>query len=102
MINIPQLTEHIYDVVGAIFEVHKELGPGLNEYVYQEGLEMELTERNIVFERSCHSILPIMAIKWTLCLELIFYVKGILWLNVSLLQNCYQSIMPNCSITCVC
>ena len=35
MINIPQLTEHIYDVVGAIFEVHKELGPGLNEYVYQ-------------------------------------------------------------------
>ena len=51
MINIPQLTEHIYDVVGAIFEVHKELGPGLNEYVYQEGLEMELTERNFVFER---------------------------------------------------
>lgn len=51
MINIPSLVKHIYDVVGAIFEVHKELGPGLNEYVYQEGLMMELEEQKIDFER---------------------------------------------------
>lgn len=50
-INIPELKDHIYDVVGAIYEVHKELGPGLNEYCYQEGLEMELDERDIVFQR---------------------------------------------------
>jgi GxxExxY protein len=41
----------MYPVIGAIYEVHKELGPGLNEYVYQEGLAMQLEEENIAFER---------------------------------------------------
>ena len=40
MIDIPKLKEHVYDVVGAIYEVHKELGAGLNEYCYQEGLQI--------------------------------------------------------------
>lgn len=41
----------MYPVIGSIYEVHKELGPGLNEYVYQEGLGMQLDEENIAFER---------------------------------------------------
>ena len=41
MVDIAVAKEHMYDVVGAIYEVHKELGPGLNEYCYQEGLQME-------------------------------------------------------------
>ena len=41
----------MYPVIGALYEVHKELGPGLNEYVYQEGLAMQLEEENIAFER---------------------------------------------------
>jgi len=32
--DINKYKAHIYDVVGAIHEVHKELGPGLNEYCY--------------------------------------------------------------------
>ena len=51
MINTAEYKKHIYDVVGAIHEVHKELGPGLNEKVYQEGLQLELTERNIPFKK---------------------------------------------------
>jgi GxxExxY protein len=50
-LDISELKSFIYDVVGALYEVHKELGPGLNEYCYQEGLEMELSERNITYER---------------------------------------------------
>lgn len=42
---------HIYDVVGAIHEVHKELGPGLTEYCYQEGLQMQFEELGISFKR---------------------------------------------------
>lgn len=38
-------------IVGAIFEVHKRLGVGLLEKVYQEALAIELTYRNIPFER---------------------------------------------------
>ena len=50
-VDITLLKQHIYDVVGALWEVHKELGPGLNEYCYQEGLAMELSEREIPFLR---------------------------------------------------
>lgn len=51
MIDVEVLKDISYDVVGAIHEVHQELGPGLNEYVYQEGLAMELEEDGIPFER---------------------------------------------------
>lgn len=50
-IDISRLKDYIYDVVGAIYEVHRELGPGLNEYCYQEGLEIELNEREIEYQR---------------------------------------------------
>ena len=38
-------------IVGAIFEVHKRLGVGLYEKVYQEALAIELQYRGIPFER---------------------------------------------------
>lgn len=43
-----QLTEGI---IGAAIEVHRELGPGLLESVYEECLCHELTLRDIAFER---------------------------------------------------
>ena len=51
MINFAKIREHMFDVVGAIHEVHRELGPGLNEYCYQEALQMELEEEAIPFKR---------------------------------------------------
>lgn len=38
-------------ITGAIFEVHKRLGVGLLEKVYQEALAIEFEFRNIPFER---------------------------------------------------
>ena len=40
-----------YKITGALYEVHKELGPGLLEKVYQEALEKELRMQGIPFER---------------------------------------------------
>lgn len=51
MIDVEALKRYAYDTIGALHEVHKELGPGLNEKIYQEGFQMELTERNIPFEK---------------------------------------------------
>lgn len=51
MVNAKELVRRMFDVVGAMHEVHRELGPGLNEYCYQEGLEMELQERGIEYQR---------------------------------------------------
>lgn len=43
--------EECYELLGAIFEVHKELGSGFLEKVYQEALALEFQQRNIPFER---------------------------------------------------
>lgn len=43
-----QLTEH---VIGAAIEVHRLLGPGLLESIYEEALCVELQLRGIAFER---------------------------------------------------
>ena len=40
-----------HKIIGAAMEVHRELGPGFLEYVYEESLCHELNLREIYFER---------------------------------------------------
>ncbi len=43
--------EVTYEVRGAIYDVYKELGPGLLESVYEEALVFELEQRGLSVER---------------------------------------------------
>ena len=40
-----------YKIIGACMEVHKDLGCGFLEAVYQEALEKELISQNIIYKR---------------------------------------------------
>lgn len=46
-----RLKSHVYDIVGCCQDVHRDLGPWLNEYVYQEALKVSLEEKSIPFEK---------------------------------------------------
>ena len=45
------LDELAYLVFGAALEVHRTLGPGYTELVYEEALTIELTARSVPFQR---------------------------------------------------
>ncbi len=45
--------QQIYNIIGAAMEVHRHLGCGFLEEVYQEALERELKHREIPFEAQC-------------------------------------------------
>ena len=87
MIDVNKLKAFEYDVVGAIYAVHGELGAGLHEACYQEGLQIELTERGIPFVRKCLFIQLIVVRLWNQSLDWIFYAKMISLLNARLFQN---------------
>ena len=50
-----EVDEHLndlsYQIIGGAMEVHKTLGPGLLESVYEDALCVELEERKIPYER---------------------------------------------------
>ncbi len=53
------LREEVYAIVGAAIEVHRVLGPGFLEAVYQEAMELESDERKLPFTPQ-----PVLRIKY--------------------------------------
>jgi GxxExxY protein len=47
----PEVDEMAHAVIGAAIEVHRHLGPGYLEAVYEEALAFEMAQRDIPFER---------------------------------------------------
>ena len=45
----PELNAITNGIIGAAIEVHRELGPGHEEHVYQKAMEVELAARGVPF-----------------------------------------------------
>ena len=46
-----RLKEYVYDVIGHLFKVYKELPCGFPEYIYQDALGIEFTENSVPFKK---------------------------------------------------
>ena len=46
-----EMRKRCYDINGCCATVHRELGPFLNEYMYQEALQIMLDEQQIPYQR---------------------------------------------------
>ena len=53
-----ELDRLAYEVIGAAIAVHRELGPGFLESIYEEALTIELTERGIPFRQQVPITIP--------------------------------------------
>jgi GxxExxY protein len=40
-----------WEILGAAIDIHRELGPGYLESIYEEAIAIELGSRRILFER---------------------------------------------------
>lgn len=47
---VSKLKQYLYPILGCCFEVHKEMGPFLNEYMYQDALDICLEENGFTAE----------------------------------------------------
>jgi len=45
-----------YKIVGILFEVYNQLGPGYQEKYYQKAIEKAFTENNLKFTAQPHSV----------------------------------------------
>ena len=68
----------IYDLVGAAQEVHRTLGRGMHERVYQEALAVEMKQRNMDFEREKHLHMSYKNVLLDMTYIADFYYKGII------------------------
>ena len=48
---LEQLKEYVYDVIGYLFKVYKELPCGFPEYIYQEALGIILAENGVPYKK---------------------------------------------------
>ena len=78
------VNEITYEIRGAIYDVYKELGPGLLESVYEEALCFELEQRGLKVERQVQ--VPIMykgnVLKTELRLDVLVEDKAIVELKL--------------------
>ncbi len=62
-----------YQIMGILFDVHRNLGGGFSEIVYKDALEYEFKKANIPFEREKEYLVNIKTLYWITNFTLILF-----------------------------
>ena len=87
MIDLEKLKKHSSDVIEAIRAVHKGIGPRLYENVYQEGLKIELSEREFPFEKEYYFHPYYHGIQMDISYKLDFLVKNDIIVEIKSIES---------------
>jgi len=49
---LAKLKHYVYPILGCCQEVHREMGPWLNEYMYQDALKIALEDAGIILRET--------------------------------------------------
>ena len=89
-VNDLYLKEEVYAVIGAAIEVHKEMGCGFLEAVYQEAMGLELMDREIPHKAECNLAIQYKGriLKKTYCADFICFEQ--LVVEIKALEKLYS------------
>ncbi len=89
-----QINDLTRKIIGCAMNVHRKLGPGFLESVYQAGLAYELTKQTVSFEREKGLSVKYGESSWTWVSDATFLLKGKLSLNARPLTLSQRSTKP--------
>ena len=82
-----KLRRFVYDLIGCCQEVHKEKGPELTEYVYQECLDIAFEDAKIIHKKEYYFNPTFRGRKLKTKLKVDFYCKGKVFLECKAIDN---------------
>lgn len=80
------LDELTYEINAAAIEVHKTIGPGLLESIYQKCLQQELSLRNIFFDSELNIQLSYKGISLNSNLRCVFFVERCIVIEIKAVE----------------
>ena len=93
-----KLKKYIFDTVGCCMDVHEEKGPALTEYIYQDCLEIALSQKDIKFVREYFFHPYFRGIELKSSLRVDFLIKDRVFLEckaIEQLSNCERIQLTN-------
>jgi GxxExxY protein len=81
------LNELTYRILGAAIEVHKELGPGLLENVYQRCLSEEFKTQRISFQSQLYVPVNYKSVELNIDLRCDFFVANCIVVEIKAVEN---------------
>lgn len=82
-----QLKSYVFDIIGCCQAVHREKGPELSEYVYQECLQIAMQQENIPFIKEYFFHPTFRGIQLHASLRVDFFVKNKIFLECKAIEE---------------